>query len=1631
MQLFYTGTTSAAEIGGSKEGLKTDQPVNHLQFSSAPTVQEICRARVFEEPLVPMGDPPSEAENRAMAVALNSYAERKGPDDFGGLTDFLRTYPNSSWSPALLTHLGTEYYNTAHYRLALDAWAQAWAHQKDARDAAGYATMNTAVSELAYLYARLGRMTELEALLKSVEGRVFFGGTKVRLDGSREALWTMQNRPEVAFRCGPLALHRIKLATDPQHPCTEIIHQSASTQKGFSLPQVAELSRKVGLNYQMAFRGKDGDFVVPSVVHWKAGHYAAIVRKAGDRYLVEDPTFGNTVWPTRQALEAETSGYFLIPPGELPTGWRAVEAPEGERIWGKGMTSGNDGDVATCRDLQTTQCGAEGCSGTGMAVSSVHLMTVNLQIRDNPVGYNPPVGPPVHFLVRFNSRDVVNGFGVVADLSPLGLNWTHDWAEWIMDSPQSPMADVKDYVGGGGARTFTGFDTNTQSFAYQQYDQTLLTRTGTNRYEMLFLDGSKKVFANPDGSAGSTRRVFLTQIIDKAGNALSFTYDTNYWNNAPVIRLVAVTDAIGQVTTLSYEHPSDPNKITKVTDPFGRSALLGYDSVVIGYLLIGSPPVSQAVYGYSLASITDVLGLTSQVTYLGDLAGSVNSLITPYGTNTFIWGGVNTTRFAETTFPDGSRERVEYNQTINIPTEPAAQVPVGMATYDGFLTFRNTFYWNRNACASGYGDYTKAQLFHWLHTSDGSTTSGILEGTKQPLENRVWYDYQGQGASYYVGPSNRPNHVGRVLDDGTTQLYTYAYDGFGRPTNTVDPVGRTFSYIYATNGIDLLAVRQTSRNDLLLQATYNSQHRPLTITDASGQTTTNTYNARGQLLSTTNPKAETTTFAYDTNGYLLVVDGPLPGTNDSAAFTYDAFGRPRTLTSDSHTLTFDYDAMDRITRITFPDGTYTEGTYDRLSLAAIRDRAGRTTSFQHNNMQQLVGKTDPLGRTTHFDWCSCGALKSLTDPMGRATTWLTDIQGRRIAKQYADGSQIYYSYENTTSRVRQVTDENLQVTQFTYNRDNTFSSIVYGNSAIPTPSVSFSYDGDYERLTAITDGTGTTLYQYVPVAAPPVLGAGKLASVDGPLLNDTITFDYDELGRMVRRVINGVAEGVNYDPAGRVVSQTNALDAFAYGYDGVSSRLLSRSSPNGPTAALNYGGSTQDFALQQIIYSQGGNPVSQFGYGYDLPRGQIRTWSQQTGTPSPNVYTFGYDAVNQLTSATVTNGGTQINAFAYTYDLAGNRLSEMVSANNYTATYNALNQISTTTAPGNSRTNEWDAARRLTAVTSGNQRTELTYDGQNRLAGIRELLNGVEVSHRLFVWKGGQIAEERDINGIVNKRFFAQGVQLATGTNAGSYYYTRDHLGSIRELTDSSGNVRARYAYDPFGRRTKISGDLDADFGFAGMFWAAQASLWVTHFRAYDPNLGRWLSRDPIKNGEMSQGPNLYAYVRNEPVGNRDPMGLCTGSSICACFSNPGATEACAEAGIITVGGGEAGYLAKERLLEAGKAVGEEVVAAAECAAPKVAQAFDVVETRLASLEVSFQEQAATLIEDYGDRLDAIKYLNPQILAAGVPLWTDTMIQLDREFFDLAQIIAERFDITFDEAWALLANHVGFNPELW
>src|SRR5262249_34354418 len=155
--------------------------------------------------------------------------------------------------------------------------------------------------------------------------------------------------------------------------------------------------------------------------------------------------------------------------------------------------------------------------------------------------------------------------------SNLGPNWTFTWLSYIQDDPGNPAADVSLYVGGGGVQNSTGYNSTTQSYAPQYQSHAVIVRTSTSpiRYQRQLPDGSVELFTQPDGALTLPRKVFLTSVQDPAGNTLTFTYDSN-------LRLVAATDAIGQVTTIAYGNAADPLKITSVTDPFGRSAQFQY-----------------------------------------------------------------------------------------------------------------------------------------------------------------------------------------------------------------------------------------------------------------------------------------------------------------------------------------------------------------------------------------------------------------------------------------------------------------------------------------------------------------------------------------------------------------------------------------------------------------------------------------------------------------------------------------------------------------------------------------------------------------------------------------------------------------------------------------------------------------------------------------------------------------------------------------------------------------------------------------------------------------------------------------------------------------------------------------------
>ncbi|MEQ1910052.1 MAG: hypothetical protein ABMA15_14595 [Vicinamibacterales bacterium] len=516
-----------------------------------------------------------------------------------------------------------------------------------------------------------------------------------------------------------------------------------------------------------------------------------------------------------------------------------------------------------------------------------------------------------------------------------------------------------------------------------------------------------------------------------------------------------------------------------------------------------------------------------------------------------------------------------------------------------------------------------------------------------------------------------------MLDDATSQITEMSYNAAGNVLSRTDPLGRRTSLTYASNGIDLLEVRNTTggASDLVTEyASYTGTHRPESATDAAGQTTAYTYNTAGQVLTATNAKDETTTYAYNTGGQLLSVTGPVTGA--TASYTYDTQGRVRTVTdADGYVVTHDYDVFNRLTKTTFPDSTYAQWTYDRLDLASARDRLGRVTRSFHDPLRRLTATSDPLGRTVQQVWCACGSLDRLIDGNGHVTSWEYDLQGRATSETREGSRVTAYTYETTTSRVKTKTDPQDQVTTYTYFLDDQVKDRLYTDEAIATADVSFTYDAAYGRVATMVDGTGTTTYAYRALGT---LGALQVATIDGPQANDVIGYTYDELGRVTGRTLNGVGAAWTRDALGRIESEVNPLGTFAYGFDGATSRPLTVTYPNSQTTTYAYFTNAGDRRLQTLHHqSSGSATLSKFDYTYNAA-GEILTWRQQAETTATR-WAYGYDLGSQLVSAVQRTDAltTVAKRYAYGYDRGGNRTTEQIDDLVTGAAFNGRNELTT------------------------------------------------------------------------------------------------------------------------------------------------------------------------------------------------------------------------------------------------------------------------------------------------------------------------------------------------------------------
>jgi RHS repeat-associated protein len=479
------------------------------------------------------------------------------------------------------------------------------------------------------------------------------------------------------------------------------------------------------------------------------------------------------------------------------------------------------------------------------------------------------------------------------------------------------------------------------------------------------------------------------------------------------------------------------------------------------------------------------------------------------------------------------------------------------------------------------------------------------------------------------------------------------------------------------------------------------------------------------------------------------------------------------------------------------------------------------------------------------------------------------------------------------------------------------------NRAIDGVNEGMAFDG-LNRIANHVTALGQFAEAYADATTRP-------ASISGPVLTNSFSYSGNNGDLRLSGISYSYAThsssalasfAYQYDVLGRVTEQmkysSSSTEEFKdMSYDAEGQVLSSTVYPWSPYYFPGGG-----FHLYPTI-NYNPNPHA-YTYNYDVGGNRVRAQFDQTGTnPVPvTVSKSAYNNVNQLTNRSgaaplpveikgiiseqgiVAVNGQTANVFANTETPAGGQM--FIGMMNSTIGTNVV-QIVATDYSGNYATNnyainvvgdlgksyrydvngnctnlsmvgtniwyEWDAENRMIAIntyvtnTATLQRSEFTYDGFDRSVQIVEKTNGTIASTKRFVWCDAQRCQERDGGNAVTKRFFYEGEQIG-GTN---YFYLRDYLGSVQQVVDGTGAIRAQYEYDPYGHQNKLQGNMDSDFGFAGYYRHATSGLYLTMFRAYDADSGRWLNRDPI---QEAGGLNLYGYVGNNPINRIDPLGL-------------------------------------------------------------------------------------------------------------------------------------------------------------
>lgn len=590
-------------------------------------------------------------------------------------------------------------------------------------------------------------------------------------------------------------------------------------------------------------------------------------------------------------------------------------------------------------------------------------------------------------------------------------------------------------------------------------------------------------------------------------------------------------------------------------------------------------------------------------------------------------------------------------------------------------------------------------------------------------------------------------------------------------------------------------------------------------------------------------------------------------------YAYDMRGRLSSIVQGERQTTLTYveeDVPDKglVRTLTNALGEVTQFTWDepgrQLTLA---DAGGGTTVLQSDTAGNLVDLTAPNGRIHHHDY----GLTDLLDTYGApnlgapsSTMYTYDADERVTTVTYPDGSVVGLDYD-AAGRLANTALPNGEL-HYTYYGATPCAGCAPGEIAsLSGPGgavLGFEYDG--MLLKAATFGgavTGRVEWQYdtqFQVATEAVVLSG---------VTSTLALDNDRDGRVVRVGPSTAAA------ADRLKLTRDPASARPLGWTLGGANVLVSYNPFGETTGFDLRFGTTSVRSEVIVTRDQLGRVSH--------RDEVRAGA---GTS----YDYAYDHTGNL-SAVREDG---LLRRTYGYDLDGNRLTVSEDGEVRHYVYDGQDRL---TSDGKA-TYEYSASGMLASRTDTmtSAVTRFTYDALGKLLAV-ELPDGNEIQYEVdgrgrrlsrsmnggrtqaFLYGAGQrVVAELDGSGLLRSRFAyanIDGVPDLMLRDGRRYLFGKDSLGSVREVIDAdSGAVVQALRYDEFGVVVSDTNPGFQPFGFAGGLYDSATGL--VHFgaRDYDPSIGRWLSKDPLR--FRANSANFYSYVHNDPVNYADPSGL-------------------------------------------------------------------------------------------------------------------------------------------------------------